>query len=124
MAPILRALVVDDDPDTAELFAMFLRRLGYQVVTVFSAQEALAAARAERFDLILSDIGMPGMNGYELAEALRRMPEYRKAPMVAITGYSLYDDRQRAIQAGFNQHLTKPVDPQMFATIIKRLGHR
>lgn len=123
MSGILRALVVDDEPSINELLAIFLQRLGYQTVRASSAAEALEAARAERFDLILSDIGMPQMNGYELAEALRKLPEYRCVPMIAVTGYALYDDRQRSLQAGFNHHLAKPVDPQLLKTVINRL-HR
>lgn len=124
MSDSLHALIVDDNPDITELLAMFIRRLGFQPVMAYSAAEALAAARGQHFDLILADIGMPQMNGYELAEELRRMPEYKTVPMIAITGYALYDDRARALSAGFDYHLTKPVSPDMLASIIKRLSRK
>src|SRR5918993_1530649 len=106
-----RALVVDDNPDIAEMLAAVLRHAGYDVSTAYSAPDALAAAFAQHFDLIVSDIGMPGMNGYELARALRAAPGYESVPMVAVTGFAMYDDRDRALAAGFNEHLSKPIDP-------------
>ena len=106
-----RALVVEDSEDIADMLASVLRHAGYNVSTANSGPEALKAAFASRFDLIVSDIGMPGMNGYELARALRATPEYKSVPMVAVTGFAMYDDRDRALEAGFNDHLSKPVDP-------------
>ena len=105
------ALVVDDSPDIAEMLAAVLHHAGYDVSTAYSAQDALTAAFAQHFDLIISDIGMPGMNGYELARALRAAPEYGSVPMVAVTGFAMYGDRNRALEAGFNDHLSKPIDP-------------
>jgi CheY-like chemotaxis protein len=106
-----RALVVDDSPDIAEMLAAVLRHAGYDVSTAYSAQDALALAFASHFDLVVSDIGMPGMNGYELARALRAAPEYGSVPMVAVTGFAMYGDRDLALEAGFNDHLSKPIDP-------------
>ena len=105
------ALVVDDSPDIAEMLAAVLRHAGYDAATAFSAQDALTAAFARHFDVIISDIGMPGMNGYELARALRSTPEYQTVPMLAVTGFAMYGDRGRALEAGFNDHLSKPIDP-------------
>lgn len=119
-----RALVVDDAPDVTEMLAMLLRYAGFDVVTVFSAQDALETARGEEFDVVVSDIGMPGMNGYELAEALRSLPEYREVPMVAVTGFAMYDDRDRALESGFNAFLTKPINPLDLLELIKRLQGR
>ena len=73
------------------------------------------------FDVIISDIGMPEMNGYELAEALRSLPGYETVPMVAVTGYSMFDDRNRSLTAGFNEHVTKPIDPRAFLDLIEQL---
>ena len=115
------ALVVDDAPDIAQMLAVILQLSDYDVVPVFSAQEALEAAQKERFDVVVSDIGMPGMDGYELAKALRALPEYQDVPLVAITGFSEYNDRRRALEAGFNAHLCKPIDPQTLIALLGRL---
>ena len=116
-----RALVVDDAPDVTEMIAIFLAHAGYDAVMAFSAPEALAAAQQERFEVVVSDIGMPGMNGYELAAALRALPEYSNVPMVAVTGFPMYDDRGRALNSGFNAHLTKPINPTALLDLIKSL---
>jgi CheY-like chemotaxis protein len=116
-----RALVVDDAPDVTEMIGMFMRYAGYEVVTAFSAAEAFDAARTDRFDVVISDIGMPGMNGYELAEALRALPAYQGVPLIAVTGFSMYDDRARALSSGFNDFLTKPISPGHLLDVVKRL---
>src|ERR1051325_11677615 len=79
------ALVVDDNPDITAMLAAVLRHAGYTVSTAHSAPDALTMAVARHFDVVVSDIGMPGMTGHELARALRAMPEYRSIPMVAVT---------------------------------------
>ncbi|HVF51384.1 MAG TPA: response regulator [Pyrinomonadaceae bacterium] len=116
-----RALVVDDAPDVTEMLAMLLRFAGYDVVTVFSAIDALETARHEEFNVVVSDIGMPGMNGYELAEALRALPTYQHIPLIAVTGFAMYDDRDRALDSGFNAFLTKPINPMDLIDLIRRL---
>ena len=116
-----RALVVDDAPDVTEMLALFLEHAGYDAVVAYSAPDALEAARAEQFDVVVSDIGMPGMNGYELAQALRRLPEYGDVPLIAVTGFSAFDDRGRAVQSGFDAHLTKPINPLSLLELIQRL---
>ncbi|HEU4594001.1 MAG TPA: response regulator [Pyrinomonadaceae bacterium] len=116
-----RALVVDDAPDVTEMIGMLMSYAGYEVVTAFSATEAFDAARSGSFDVIISDIGMPGMNGYELAEALRALPAYRSVPLIAVTGFSMYDDRTRALSSGFNDFLTKPINPGDLLDVVKRL---
>lgn len=115
------ALVVDDTDDIAFLLSIIFEQEGYDVVTMNSAWFALEAAKERRFDVVISDIGMPGMDGYELARALRALPAYEHVPMVAVTGFAEYDDRQRAEAAGFNAHLKKPVDPMKLVALVKRL---
>jgi len=115
------ALVVDDVADVTEMISLFLRHAGFNVVTADSATAALELAGSQSFDVIISDIGMPGMNGYQLAEALRELPDYRQVPMIAVTGYSMYDDRERALQSGFNAHLIKPIDPSALLDLITEL---
>ena len=117
----LRVLVVDDVPDVTEMIALFLKHAGYDVVTADSATMALRQAKERTFDLIISDIGMPEMNGYELAEALRGHLNYQGIPIIAVTGYSEYDDRARALRSGFSAHLTKPIDPIQLLNLINEL---
>ena len=115
------ALVVDDVADVTEMLAVVLTHAGYSVVTAASAPAALKAARERQFDVIISDIGMPEMNGYQLAREIRLLPGYETVPMVAVTGYSMFDDRERSSKAGFNAHMTKPIDPRALLDLIDQL---
>ena len=115
------ALVVDDVADVTEMLAVLLTHAGYEVVTASSARSALDAARQRQFDVIISDIGMPEMNGYQLARELRTLPGYETVPMVAVTGYSMFDDKERSTNAGFNAHMTKPIDPRALLELIEQL---
>jgi CheY-like chemotaxis protein len=114
-------LVVDDVADVTEMIALFLKHAGYEVATADSATAALRLANERAFDIVISDIGMPGINGYELVESLRRRAEYHGTPIIAVTGYSEYDDRARALRAGFNAHLTKPIDPSELLNLMNEL---
>ncbi len=115
-------LVVDDAADIALMLACFLEKAGYRVRAVFSAGEALDAARRERFDVVVSDIGLPGMDGYELAKELRAVAEYVSTPLIAVTGFAEYDDQKNAFDEGFDAHLTKPVDPAKLIALIEQLA--
>ncbi|MGH9871323.1 MAG: response regulator [Pyrinomonadaceae bacterium] len=115
------ALVVDDVADVTEMLAVLMTHAGYEVSTASNAQEAIALARESHFDMIISDIGMPEMNGYELAKAIRLLPGYETVPLVAVTGYSMFDDRNRSLTAGFSEHVTKPIDPRAFLELIEQL---
>jgi len=117
------ALVVDDNPDITAMLAAVLRHAGYTVSSAHSAPDALTLAVSRHFDVIVSDIGMPGMTGHELARALRAMPEYRAIPMVAVTGFDMYDDRERSAEAGFSAHLSKPIDPLALTRAIRGIRH-
>jgi len=116
-----RVLVVDDAPDVLEMFSTLLRLSGYNVAVADSASQALERAQATQFDVVVSDIGMPEMNGYELAKRLRKLPGYSDVPMIAVTGYARYNDRTQAIESGFNAHLSKPVNPTTLLDLIERL---
>ena len=115
------ALVVDDVADVTEMLAVVLTHAGYSVTTAASAPAALKAARERQFDVIISDIGMPEMNGYQLAREVRQLPGYETVPMVAVTGYSMFDDKERSLNAGFNAHMTKPIDPRALLDLIEQL---
>ena len=116
-----RALIVDDAPDVLDMLAMLLQHSGYEVATASTASDALGAAQSDAFDIIVSDIGMPGMNGYELVKALRALPDYASVPMIALTGFAMHNDRERALAAGFNAYLTKPIDPASLIEFMERL---
>lgn len=105
-----RILVVDDNHDSAESLALFLRLVGNTVEVAYDGPTALVAARVLRPDLILLDIGLPGMDGYEVARCLRQEPGLERALLVAQTGWGQAEDRRRSSDAGFDHHLVKPVD--------------
>jgi PAS domain S-box-containing protein len=106
-----RVLVVDDNVDAAKSIAMILKLSGYDVHCVHDGPSALEAAQAYRPDVVVLDIGLPGMSGYEVAQRLRQQPEFKRTPLVAVTGYGQDEDRRLSKEAGIDHHLTKPVDP-------------
>jgi CheY-like chemotaxis protein len=114
-----RVLVVDDSQDGADTLARLLCADGHEVRTAADGPSALAAVAAFRPDVVLLDISLPGMDGYELAEQIRQAPEMRSAVLVALTGYGQDRDRKRARQAGFDQHLTKPVDHARLRQVLR-----
>ena len=117
-----RALVVDDVPDVTEMIALLLKYAGYNVTSASSGVQALEAARAEQFDALISDIGLPHIDGYELLEQLRRaQPALRAVPAVALTGYVTARDIARARDAGFAAHVPKPVDPTTLTRLVEQL---
>jgi PAS domain S-box-containing protein len=106
----LKVLLVDDNVDAAETLALVLEMGGSRTRMVHDGPGVLPAARDFGPDVILLDIGLPGMSGYEVAAQLREQPRYRETPLIAITGWGAEQDRRRAQEAGFDHHLTKPVD--------------
>jgi CheY-like chemotaxis protein len=108
-----RVLVVDDNVDAAESLAVVLRDSGYDVATAHDGAAALAAAGAAPFDFIFLDIAMPdGLDGYEVARRIRGDERLRDVTLVALTGFGQEEDRRRAVDAGFDHHFVKPVDPE------------
>ena len=116
--PPRRVLVVDDNVDAAESIAKILQLFGHRVRCEHHGQAALEAAREYAPEVIVLDIGLPGMDGYEVARRLRAMTELGGASIVAVTGYGQDEDRRRAREAGFDQHLTKPVDPEALQAFV------
>lgn len=106
-----RVLVIDDDRDAAESMTVLLELWGHEVRIAYSGQEAVDMASAQAPDAVLLDIGLPGMNGYEVARRLRALPGCAKVMLVAVTGYGQEEDRRRSRESGFDHHLTKPVEP-------------
>jgi len=118
----LRVLVVEDNVDAAEGLMMLLEVFGHRARVACDGPSALEAARAEVPDLMLVDIGLPGIDGYEVARRARQVPELRDVPLVALTGYGQDEDRRRALEAGFDHHLTKPVDPARLRKLVATLA--
>ena len=113
-----RILVVDDNVDAAESLTALLRVWGHDVQMVHDGPAALEVAPTFAPSLIFLDIGMPGMDGYEVARRLRRMPVMERARLIALTGFGGEQDRRHADQAGFDRHVTKPVDPAVLRTVV------
>jgi PAS domain S-box-containing protein len=113
-----RILVVDDNVDAATSVVKLLKLWGHDVQTAFSGPEALEMAGKFHPQIILLDIGMPGMSGYEVARQLRAQPEFQSLVITALTGYGQAEDRRRSQEAGFNHHLTKPPDPFALAALL------
>jgi two-component system CheB/CheR fusion protein len=116
----LRILVVDDNEDSAESLAMLLGLTGHDVRTAHDGPQALTAAAEHRPDVVFLDIGMPGMNGYEVASRLRRRPETQGVLLAAMTGWGQEEDRRRSKEAGFDYHLVKPLDPKALDELLAR----
>jgi len=105
-----RILVVDDNVDSAESMAVLMKLSGHQIAIAFDGESALKTAGTFRPQIIILDVGLPRIHGYEVAERLRALPENRNLVLVALTGYGREQDRRRAIEAGFDYHFVKPID--------------
>lgn len=118
-------LVVDDDPDTRHLLATVLSLRGASVLTASSASEALRTITRSPPDVIVSDVGMPGQDGYELMRAVRALPPEHGGgiPAVAVTAFGR-EHRVRALAAGFHAYLVKPVEPSELTWVVKMLAER
>jgi PAS domain S-box-containing protein len=113
-----RVLIVDDNVDAAESLAMLLQASGFSVRCVYDGVSALSVARAYQPDVIVLDIGLPDISGYEVSTRLRSQPEFERTPIVAVTGYGQLSDHRRSLEAGIDHHMTKPVDPEALQTLL------
>jgi PAS domain S-box-containing protein len=118
----LKVMVVDDNADAAEMLGMFVEALGHQVFIEYGSRKALERARAETPDVCLLDIGLPDMDGNELARRLRAQPETAGAVLVAVTGYGQERERKNALGAGFDHHFVKPVDTTTLARLLSEIA--
>jgi CheY-like chemotaxis protein len=119
--PRLRVLVVEDNDDVARSLAMLLELWGHDAEIVDRAETALKAVQTHRPAVVLMDIGLPGVDGYEVARMLRRQEGCDSLMLVAMTGYGQEEDRRRAREAGFDHHLVKPVDPDVLQQLLASL---
>ena len=120
-APTARLVVVEDDPDTLEMLKATLEARGFSVTTCESAAEMLECAEQTNADLVISDIGMPEVDGFEMIRQLREIKAFKDVPAIALSGYASEKDAETAIAAGFNAHVSKPVDPNELLTLVAGL---
>ena len=118
-------LIVDDEAQIRELLSIYLIKQGFKVVTASNTAETLRRVEESPIDLVVLDIGLPGLNGYEVAKRIRLEPTLEgNVVLVALTGWGSEEDRKRAKEAGFDHHLTKPVEPSRLSELLKKIvGH-
>lgn len=117
--PGCRVLIVDDSEDAVEMLSIMLLYKGHETCVALNGLEALRLAEEFRPEVAVLDIGLPGMDGYELAARLRAIPSLSGLELVAVTGYGQESDRERARHAGFRRHLLKPVTLNMIDTAVR-----
>jgi len=115
-----RILVVEDNPTNAELMSYLLRAFGHEVVVKPDGLSGFQAALQDRFDIILSDILMPGIDGYELAQRIKANGQLQSIPLIAVTALAMVGDRERAVTAGFDGYISKPIEPRTFVSEIEK----
>jgi signal transduction histidine kinase/ActR/RegA family two-component response regulator len=120
--PKRRLLVVDDNVDAATSLAILLGRMGHDVSTAYDGLEAVQAAAAYRSDVVLLDIGLPKMNGYDAAREIRRQPGGNNVTLIALTGWGQEEDKRRAAEAGFDHHITKPIDVRALGRLLESVA--
>jgi CheY-like chemotaxis protein len=117
-------LVVDDNEDAANSLALLLKLKGHHVEVAHHGTTALKIAENYRPEMIFLDIGMPGMDGYEVARRLRQHPELKNVVLAALTGWGQQEDRRRSAEAGFDHHLVKPPELKLVDSLLSDLGQR
>jgi len=117
----LHILIVDDNRDGADSLAMMLRIIGHDIVTAYDGQEGVEAAERHQPDVVLLDIGLPKLNGYEACRRIREQAGARSLVLIAVTGWGQDEDRRRSHAAGFDHHLVKPVDPNALMKLLSDL---
>jgi PAS domain S-box-containing protein len=120
-ADSIRVLIVDDNVDAADALAVFLKLAGYQTRVAYDGRTAVEMAEILEPAVVLLDLGLPYLSGHEVARRLRALPWGRSARLIALTGWGQVDDVQRSLQSGFDEHLTKPVDPELLLQRIMTL---
>ena len=128
VSPAAHLMIIEDDPDTLEMLRATLASRGFRVTACESAAETLQLAPDNTVDLIISDIGMPAMDGFEMIKRLRELEHYESVPAIALTGYASRKDARAALASGFDAHVSKPVEPAELIALVNRLlekpGHQ
>jgi CheY-like chemotaxis protein len=115
-----RVLVVEDQDENLDLMVYLLTAFGHETLVARDGAEGLAVAAQTRPDLIVMDLQMPVMDGYEAAARLKADPGLARIPLVAVTAYAMVGDQERILQRGFDGYLTKPIDPEVFVSELER----
>jgi CheY-like chemotaxis protein len=115
-----RVLVVEDQAENLELMVYLLQAFGHQTLTAGNGAEGVAAVSRDHPDLVIMDLQMPVMDGYEAAKLLKADPAVAAIPLVAVTAYAMVGDRERIMACGFDGYMTKPIDPQTFVRELER----
>jgi len=119
-----KILVVEDNPIHARLIEMTLRAKGYSLLQATDGEQALAIAKRERPDLILMDLNLPKMTGFEVTRKLRQTPGLSQIPIIALTAYAMKGDRERVIESGCDGYLTKPIDTRQLPGVVAEMLRR
>jgi|SRR5215207_10470713 len=114
-----RVLIADDNEDSATMLSLIVKLQGHTVFTAFNGEQALELAEKERPDVLVLDIGMPQMDGYKVAQCIRRFPWGQRVKLIAATGYGEAQDVERAKAAGFDHHLLKPMEAEAIERLIR-----
>jgi two-component system cell cycle response regulator len=116
-----RILVIEDNPINLELITYLLKAFDYTVLTATNGNEGIELAHSQRVDLIICDVHLPGMDGYQVARRLKEHPVLRNIPLVAVTALAMMGDREKALAAGFNSYISKPIIPENFIKQIEEV---
>ena len=115
-------MIADDNRDSADSLALLLKIMGNEVGTAYDGEQAVEAAAALRPEVVVLDLGMPKLNGYEACRRIREQPWGQGMFLIALTGWGQEEDRHRTAEAGFNQHMVKPVDPDVLMKLLASLS--
>jgi two-component system, chemotaxis family, CheB/CheR fusion protein len=118
----LRVLVADDNKHTADSLGMLLTSWGHEALITYDGLSALKKGQKDRPDVVLLDLGLPGLDGYRVAQQLRREPGLKNVTLIAVTGYKWKDAHLRSQEFGFDHHLVKPVEPQQLQNLLATLN--
>ncbi len=116
-----KILVVDDDKKNRYLISFLLKKNGFEIITAINGLEGIEAAKEQQVDLIIMDIKMPKMNGYEAIKRIRRLKKYKSIPIIALTSYAMLKDKEKAMKAGCTGYISKPITPETFTEEVKKL---
>jgi CheY-like chemotaxis protein len=114
-----RILVIEDNPQNLELMCYLLRAFGHTVLAARDGAEGIEMSRREMLDVIICDVHLPGVDGYEVAQYLKKHPVLRQIPLVAVTALAMVGDREKLLAAGFDGYIDKPIDPERFVKQIE-----